>query len=111
MEGHGGDVCFDLRGGCVKTQSAFTEIGHDTETGANVDASKRLYAVAGLGAPFRNVERGLGFLWGYRHGRTLLNRGVPFPGLIRHARKIPPRDYSLCDTTESVANLVTPQGR
>jgi hypothetical protein len=64
MESHGGDGCFDFRSGCVKTQSTFTEIGHDAETRANVDASKRLHAVAGLEAAFRNAESRLGFLRG-----------------------------------------------
>ena len=74
MESQGGGVCFDLRGSCVYTQPAFTNIGQHTTTGANVDVSERLHPAPGVEAAFRNAKRAIRFLRAARHVQTLLNQ-------------------------------------
>ena len=72
MESHSGGMCLDLGGSFLYTQPAFTDIGHHTATGANVDVSEQLYPAPGVEAALRNAESALGFLRRTRHARPLL---------------------------------------
>jgi hypothetical protein len=70
MESHGGNVRPDLSGSGVYTQPAFTNIGHHTTIGANVDVTERLCPAPGVDTAFGNAGSTLGFLWGSRHARA-----------------------------------------